>query len=50
MIITLVAAFAALLFFIGIKWNSAKAENDQLRLQVASLKRQLKQLGRQDYP
>jgi hypothetical protein len=46
LIIAIIAGLAALLFFLGVRWNMAKTENEQLRLQIASLKRQLKQLGR----
>jgi type II secretory pathway pseudopilin PulG len=38
----IIAGLAALLVFTGLRWNMSKAENEQLRQQIASLKRQLK--------
>ncbi len=43
MIISTIASLAGLLVYIGVRLSSSKAENEQLRLQVASLKRQLRQ-------
>ena len=50
MTMAIIAGLAALLIFMGVRWNMAKTENEQLRQQIASLKRQLKQLGRTNYP
>lgn len=50
MMLAIIAGLAALLIFMGVRWNMSKSENEQLRLQIASLKRQLKQLGRTNYP
>ena len=38
----IIAGLAALLVFIGVRWNMSRSENEQLRQQIASLKRQLK--------
>lgn len=38
----IIAGLAALLIFIGVRLNMSKSENEQLRQQIASLKRQLK--------
>ncbi|MEY4933469.1 MAG: hypothetical protein RLZZ403_1789 [Pseudomonadota bacterium] len=39
---TIIAGLAALLVFIGLRWSMSRSENEQLRQQIASLKRQLK--------
>jgi hypothetical protein len=38
----IIAGLGALLIFVGMRWNISRTENEQLRQQVASLKRQLK--------
>jgi hypothetical protein len=38
----IIAGLAALLVFIGLRWSMSRSENEQLRQQIASLKRQLK--------
>jgi type II secretory pathway pseudopilin PulG len=38
----IIAGLAALLIFTGLRWSMSNSENEQLRQQIASLKRQLK--------
>jgi hypothetical protein len=38
----IIAGLAALLIFIGMRWIMSRTENEQLRQQIASLKRQLR--------
>lgn len=38
----IIAGLAGLLIFIGIRLSMSKSENEQLRQQIASLKRQLR--------
>ncbi|MEQ1580402.1 MAG: hypothetical protein ABL964_07415 [Steroidobacteraceae bacterium] len=42
MTMAIIAGLAALLIFIGLRWSMSRTENEQLRQQIASLKRQLK--------
>ncbi len=47
MMLFILGVFGCLLAYVGLRWHGSLAENNDLRLQVASLKRQLRRHTRQ---